>query len=214
MAIRAICSTDLSHSHAEFSIGERFNGAYDEDHNRQLSAEGYCEDEHKTIVCSYMSLNRCFDNANGRLIPNTMGTGRFYNNCRNCHADDPLQAGWLFCDCWGTLEDGIMNEKGWAKAAANMSESSMSLCAMAFKYVTYIALNRQQSLRRRERRTELRFPRCHGWTQGFSVWRCTHTRFFCELGQLLDSTGSAAMACTAHRVKCPELGIVIGKPLL
>ncbi|OIW25324.1 hypothetical protein CONLIGDRAFT_718184 [Coniochaeta ligniaria NRRL 30616] len=83
-----------------FSIGATFNGIPDNGPNLALSAEGSCEDYLKDVVCSYMYLNRCynFDFKNG-LVP-ANGDGNFYNVCRNCRVNEPLRAGWLFCDCY------------------------------------------------------------------------------------------------------------------
>lgn len=56
-------------------------------------------DERKNVVCTYMWLNRCYNNnLGGQLIP-ANGDGHFANTCKNCRANDPRRAGWLFCDC-------------------------------------------------------------------------------------------------------------------
>ena len=110
-----------------FSIGATFNALADEakPSNTALSAEGNCEDARKNVVCTYMWLNRCYNNVEGHLVPNFHGQGDFANLCKNCRANDPLRAGWLFCDCWGTIVESMDHQKvrkGWVAAKANMSE--------------------------------------------------------------------------------------------
>jgi len=121
-----------------FSIGQAFNGIPDASNfsNRAVSAEGNCEDKNRNVVCTYMWLNRCYDNDyKGNLVPVSDGTGIFANTCDNCRANNPLRVGWLFCDCYKSTPGGVIK----VRVETNMRKLAPSekICAVRFGSRTF-----------------------------------------------------------------------------
>jgi hypothetical protein len=134
-----------------FSIGTTFNGIPDSRNpkNTAISAEGRCEDAHKNIVCTYMWLNRCYNNDfNGRLVPVFNGAGNFANSCHGCYVNDLLRAGWLFCNCsMRHDETGAMGTM--VQVEANLRKPTTSTCVRVAWIVLLTWFLRGSSLRRR-----------------------------------------------------------------
>ncbi|KAB5566762.1 hypothetical protein GE09DRAFT_1056252 [Coniochaeta sp. 2T2.1] len=105
-------TTEISHFINEcqsWSVGINFNGMPDvPTWHWSLSADGWeCEGKNKNLVCSYLFLNRCFDNDYaGRIIP-TFGNGTFADTCQKCRLDDALP-GMLFCICDKITDSGLV----------------------------------------------------------------------------------------------------------
>jgi hypothetical protein len=97
--------------------------------NKGISAEGLCEDAHKTLRCSVMHLNRCYENVDGVLRRNS-GTGAFYNSCENCR----LNGSWLLCDCWkgfretAKLVPALANLGGFLPARMGLKKTLLTRC--------------------------------------------------------------------------------------